>query len=314
MRVRLSKRSWAARRVDRPGDGRPDRPPGHLQQLGDRCLGGVCHQPGDLVVEVPGVTGPVAGPGHLGDRRAVFATAHSGERRTAGDRPTRRGPRPASSADGAPGRSWGHGARRARTGASSSAESGHRRRRIAPLRRSRSTRSPSPGRHQAICAIRWLRARHSPRRALRTFEQSGNVGGDRRSSSQTLVTAPTDVSQEPVISAAQTSIGGVRRKVPAEQLRCSNSCRVRDRRAGHTTPPAFADQTPARPLSPLPCSRLPAGHAGVTAPTLSAHHSDLDARRISRRSTRLGLDVQLGALSAARTARPATRNTLSMSP
>ena len=51
---------------------------GHPQQLADGRLRGVGHQPGDLVVEVPGVTGSVAGPGHLGDRRAVFGTLHPG--------------------------------------------------------------------------------------------------------------------------------------------------------------------------------------------------------------------------------------------
>ena len=39
-------------------------------------FGGVGDEPGDLVVEVPGVTRAVAGPGHLGDGRAVGRAVH----------------------------------------------------------------------------------------------------------------------------------------------------------------------------------------------------------------------------------------------
>jgi len=43
--------------VDHPGDDRPDGQPRHSQQLTDGGLRGVSHQPGHLVVEVPGVRG-----------------------------------------------------------------------------------------------------------------------------------------------------------------------------------------------------------------------------------------------------------------
>ena len=59
-----------------PVDDRTDRPPGDPHQLTDRRLGGVGDQPGHLVVEEPGVPGSVAGPGHLGDGRAVLGTVH----------------------------------------------------------------------------------------------------------------------------------------------------------------------------------------------------------------------------------------------
>ncbi len=61
-----------------PGDDRPNRPPGHPHQLDDRRLGGMRGKPGDLVVEGPGVAGPVAGPGDLHHGRAVGGAGHPG--------------------------------------------------------------------------------------------------------------------------------------------------------------------------------------------------------------------------------------------
>jgi len=64
--------------IDHPGDDRPDRSPGHTHEGDHRRLGGVGNQPGDLVIEVAGVAGAVAGPGHLGNRRTVLGAVHPG--------------------------------------------------------------------------------------------------------------------------------------------------------------------------------------------------------------------------------------------
>lgn len=53
-----------------------------------------------------------------------------------------------------------------------------------PRRRPPPPRSPSPGRHRALCAIRWYRARRPPRPRNRTFEQPESVGGRRRCSAR----------------------------------------------------------------------------------------------------------------------------------
>ena len=63
---------------DDPGDDRADGPPGDAHQLGDRGLRRVGDEPGNLVVEVPGVARAVAGPRHLGDGRAVRRAVHPG--------------------------------------------------------------------------------------------------------------------------------------------------------------------------------------------------------------------------------------------
>jgi hypothetical protein len=54
---------------DDAGDDRADRAPGDAHQVRDSGLRGVGDEPGDLVVEVPGVARAVPRPGDLGDRR-----------------------------------------------------------------------------------------------------------------------------------------------------------------------------------------------------------------------------------------------------
>jgi hypothetical protein len=61
-----------------PGYDRSDGPPGDPHEVDHGRLGGVGDQPGQLVVEVSGVAGAVAGPGHLGDGRTVFGAVHPG--------------------------------------------------------------------------------------------------------------------------------------------------------------------------------------------------------------------------------------------
>ena len=59
-----------------PGDDRPDGAPGDAHQLGDRGLGALRGQPGHLLVEHHGVTGPVPGPRDGGHRGTVLAAGH----------------------------------------------------------------------------------------------------------------------------------------------------------------------------------------------------------------------------------------------
>jgi len=63
---------------DDPGDDRPDRPPGDPGEGPDRALRAVPGQPGDLVVQGPGVAGPMAGPGHGGHDDPVDRAANPG--------------------------------------------------------------------------------------------------------------------------------------------------------------------------------------------------------------------------------------------
>lgn len=58
-----------------PGDDRADRAPRHPHQFGDCGLGALHRQPGDGVVEGPGVTGTVTGPRDRHHRRAVYPAA-----------------------------------------------------------------------------------------------------------------------------------------------------------------------------------------------------------------------------------------------
>lgn len=55
----------------------PDRSPGEPQQLGDRGVRAVDRKPGDLVLELAGEAGAVAGPGDGADGDPVAAAAHS---------------------------------------------------------------------------------------------------------------------------------------------------------------------------------------------------------------------------------------------
>ena len=55
-----------------PGDDGADGAPGDPHQLGDRGLRARGGQPGDLVVEEPGMGGAVAGPWHRGHHHAVL--------------------------------------------------------------------------------------------------------------------------------------------------------------------------------------------------------------------------------------------------
>lgn len=61
---------------DDTGHDRADRAPRDPQQLPDRGLRAVRHQPGGGVVERVGVTGAMTGPRHLGRDDAVFRAAH----------------------------------------------------------------------------------------------------------------------------------------------------------------------------------------------------------------------------------------------
>ena len=56
-----------------PGDDRPHGAPGDPHQLGDRALGALGGQPGDLLIEPGGVSGAMTGPGHRADRGPVLA-------------------------------------------------------------------------------------------------------------------------------------------------------------------------------------------------------------------------------------------------
>ena len=53
------------------GGDRPDSPPGDTHQRDHRRLGGVGDQPGDLIIEGPGVARAVTRPRHRGDDHAV---------------------------------------------------------------------------------------------------------------------------------------------------------------------------------------------------------------------------------------------------
>jgi hypothetical protein len=64
--------------IDHSGDDRPDGSPGHVHQGDHSGLGGVGDEPGQLVIEVPGVADAVAGPGHLGDCRSVLGAVDLG--------------------------------------------------------------------------------------------------------------------------------------------------------------------------------------------------------------------------------------------
>ena len=61
-----------------PGDDRADGAPGDPHQLGDRALGALGSQPGDLLVEGVGMPGRVPGPRHRRHRRPMLATADPG--------------------------------------------------------------------------------------------------------------------------------------------------------------------------------------------------------------------------------------------
>ena len=60
------------------GDDRADRAPGGPHQLGGGGLGAFGGHPGDLPVEVAGVSGVVAGPGDGGDHHPVPLAGHTG--------------------------------------------------------------------------------------------------------------------------------------------------------------------------------------------------------------------------------------------
>ena len=59
-----------------PGDDRADCAPRDAHEFGDRGLGRLGGQPGDLRIEVMGVTDLVAGPGNRRDRHPVGPTRH----------------------------------------------------------------------------------------------------------------------------------------------------------------------------------------------------------------------------------------------
>lgn len=63
---------------DDAGDDRPDGAPRHPQQVPNRGLRAVRHQPRGGVVERVGVPGAVTGPGHLGGDDAVLGATHPG--------------------------------------------------------------------------------------------------------------------------------------------------------------------------------------------------------------------------------------------
>ena len=178
-RVSPSKGSWAARPS---ATTRSMMAPTLLQaiahQLADRGLGRVGDQPGHRVVEVAGVAGPVAGPGHLGDGRAVRRAVHP-RRIGLEEAPQRaRGRAPASCADPRPGHNPVRAPRSVRNGAWWPFSDAHGRRPCRTPRRSPRPRSPSPGRHRAPDAIRWHRTTPSSSSRSWTFKQPENVEGD----------------------------------------------------------------------------------------------------------------------------------------
>ena len=61
---------------DDAGGDRPDGAPGDPHQLDHRGLRRVGHEPRHLIVEIPGVTGAVTGPGHPCHRHSVVAAVH----------------------------------------------------------------------------------------------------------------------------------------------------------------------------------------------------------------------------------------------
>jgi len=61
---------------DHPGHDRADGAPGDPQQVADRGLRAVRHQPGSGVIEGVGVAGAVPCPGHLGGDDSVLGAAH----------------------------------------------------------------------------------------------------------------------------------------------------------------------------------------------------------------------------------------------
>jgi hypothetical protein len=61
-----------------PGDDRADGAPRNPHQLGDRSLGALGGQPGDLLIEGVGVAGRVPSPRHRRHRRPMIATADPG--------------------------------------------------------------------------------------------------------------------------------------------------------------------------------------------------------------------------------------------
>ncbi len=187
-------------------------------------------QPGQLVVELSGVTSTMFGPRAPGRRSDRGLDSSPGGTRLGGGTRGCRDRVPSSSAGPPPGRIPEIVPHSAHSDAWSHAWGGRGAPRNQALRPSRSPRSPRLGRHRASCAIRLHRATPFSLPRLRTFQQSENVGGDWRCSRQGQVRAPTEASQEPKVTACLRVGrfrvgGGIRTRRPRSY--CGRSWRSR---------------------------------------------------------------------------------------